>query len=429
MTLNAPSNRIAAAVPGGRRLLALAVAAAFAAPLHAGPTNPTVVSGSAVFNQAGNTLSITNSPGTIINWQGFSISQGEITRFIQQSNLSSVLNRVTGSEQSAILGQLLSNGRVFLINPNAQTITLISDSMILQSGSINAGGGTIVVKPYTSGGQVDLGGADVNLGSAPPGSNKTLGLTSAELALFSAGALVIGDQSAGGDLALSSNITTTIGSLTLNAGGGAINSGAFKLTAPSFDLRGKNGINLKTDVGVLSAYNITAGNIAIVDTGTVNGSQLELDFGVAPLSRAVQNDGSGGTVSITTDKNLLVSNAFGSAGVYATNGNLTLATTAGTINLNAALTAGTGAISLTTAGTTKNINFGGGVTLSGASLTTGFAQYRRRIVNRHRGRQDADHRRQCELDCGRHRRRNHGCRWRPVQPHRRWQGVGGNDAE
>ncbi len=66
----------------------------------------------------GNTLMITNTPGAIINWQQFSIQQNEITRFIQQNAASTVLNRVTGGNPSAILGQLLSNGRVFLINPS-----------------------------------------------------------------------------------------------------------------------------------------------------------------------------------------------------------------------------------------------------------------------------------------------------------------------
>src|SRR5688572_37998 len=39
------------------------------------------------------------------------------TQFIQQSATSSVLNRVVGADISQIHGQLLSNGRVFLINP------------------------------------------------------------------------------------------------------------------------------------------------------------------------------------------------------------------------------------------------------------------------------------------------------------------------
>jgi filamentous hemagglutinin family protein len=74
----------------------------------------------------GNLLQITNSPNAIINWQSFSIGTNEITRFIQQSNSSAVLNRVTSQDPSRILGTLQSKlsdgvttgGRVFLINPN-----------------------------------------------------------------------------------------------------------------------------------------------------------------------------------------------------------------------------------------------------------------------------------------------------------------------
>jgi filamentous hemagglutinin family protein len=43
---------------------------------------------------------------------------GELTRFIQQSASSAVLNRITGQSPSQILGALQSNGKVFLINPN-----------------------------------------------------------------------------------------------------------------------------------------------------------------------------------------------------------------------------------------------------------------------------------------------------------------------
>ena len=93
----------------------------FAHPVLANPSNPTVVNGVVGFDTTGNTLTITNSPNAIINWQGFSINAGEITRFIQQNGASAVLNRVTGQDPSKILGTLQSNGRVFLINPNGIT--------------------------------------------------------------------------------------------------------------------------------------------------------------------------------------------------------------------------------------------------------------------------------------------------------------------
>ncbi len=104
------------------KAVSLAVAACFSVSVptaYANPNGFAVVNGQATFNYNGNTLSITNTPGSIINWQGFSIGANELTRFIQQSAASSVLNRVVGAaDPSRILGALQSNGRVFLINPS-----------------------------------------------------------------------------------------------------------------------------------------------------------------------------------------------------------------------------------------------------------------------------------------------------------------------
>lgn len=113
------ANRIRNVRPCGRyrlSLLALACCASFQA--LANPLGAQVVSGSATLNQSGSTLTVTNSPNAIINWQGFSIGQGETTHFIQQNASSAVLNRVIGTDPSQLLGTLSSNGRVFLVNPS-----------------------------------------------------------------------------------------------------------------------------------------------------------------------------------------------------------------------------------------------------------------------------------------------------------------------
>ncbi len=102
-----------------RKLLVALVSSAFATPsAFPNPNGPQVKAGTASFNQSGSTLSVTNSPGAIIQWQSFSIGSGETTKFIQQSSSSAVLNRVVGQDPSAILGTLQSNGKVFLINPS-----------------------------------------------------------------------------------------------------------------------------------------------------------------------------------------------------------------------------------------------------------------------------------------------------------------------
>lgn len=102
------------------RLLSLAIAGAYAVSgaAYALPTGGQVVAGQARLERSGNTLTVSNTPGAIINWSNFSVGALESVRFEQQSALSAVLNRVVGSEASAIYGQLSSNGRVWLLNPN-----------------------------------------------------------------------------------------------------------------------------------------------------------------------------------------------------------------------------------------------------------------------------------------------------------------------
>ena len=99
------------------KTLVVAIMACFSSAPHANPVGPAIVNGTASFAQQGSTLTVTNSNGAIINWQGFSIGANETTRFVQPSVTSSVLNRVVTSDPSALLGTMQSNGRVFLINP------------------------------------------------------------------------------------------------------------------------------------------------------------------------------------------------------------------------------------------------------------------------------------------------------------------------
>lgn len=100
------------------KTLSATLAACFAVAAQALPTAPSVSAGNASFQQSGNALTVTNSNGTIINWNSFSVGAGESTRFIQPNASSSVLNRVLGGDPSQIYGTLSSNGRIYLVNPN-----------------------------------------------------------------------------------------------------------------------------------------------------------------------------------------------------------------------------------------------------------------------------------------------------------------------
>ncbi|WP_334168764.1 MBG domain-containing protein [Methylobacter sp.] len=103
-----------------RRVLNLAILAAlYPSFSYANPDGAQIVSGQVSIDTATpGVTTVTNSPNAIINWQNFSIAQNELTQFIQQNGQSAVLNRIIGQNPSEILGQLASNGKVFLINPN-----------------------------------------------------------------------------------------------------------------------------------------------------------------------------------------------------------------------------------------------------------------------------------------------------------------------
>ncbi len=132
----------------------------------AAPSNPTVVNGQVTFSQQGNVFTITNSPNAIINWSSFSISAGEMVRFIQQNSSSSVLNRITGQDPSRIMGALQSNGRVFLINPNGimfgagsqvNVAGLVASTLAISNSDFLAG-----KNKFTAG---DVAGAVSNMGA------------------------------------------------------------------------------------------------------------------------------------------------------------------------------------------------------------------------------------------------------------------------
>ncbi|HOL67074.1 MAG TPA: filamentous hemagglutinin N-terminal domain-containing protein, partial [bacterium] len=109
---------------GGRfisRLLVLVAAGGLLFPMQALPlpNQPQVVAGQASVTQAGSQMNVTQTTQrAVINWQGYSIGANETVQYIQPGATSVSLNRVVGQDPSAILGQLLANGQVFLINPN-----------------------------------------------------------------------------------------------------------------------------------------------------------------------------------------------------------------------------------------------------------------------------------------------------------------------
>ena len=98
----------------------LLMAALVATPAAANPQGGTVTAGSATISTptATTTQVIQTTSKAVVDWQSFSIGNGETTSFIQPSSDSITLNRVVGGVPSEILGRLTATGQVWLVNPN-----------------------------------------------------------------------------------------------------------------------------------------------------------------------------------------------------------------------------------------------------------------------------------------------------------------------
>ncbi|TBW08319.1 filamentous hemagglutinin N-terminal domain-containing protein [Azotobacter chroococcum subsp. isscasi] len=92
-----------------------------------------VLGNGSIGTSSGNNLQIQqNSSKMAINWQSFNIGADKSVTFQQPDSSAIALNRVIGSDGSAILGKLDANGQVFLINPNG--------ILFGQGASVNVGG-------------------------------------------------------------------------------------------------------------------------------------------------------------------------------------------------------------------------------------------------------------------------------------------------
>ncbi|MFM2132414.1 MAG: hypothetical protein RL646_1617, partial [Verrucomicrobiota bacterium] len=83
------------------------------------PASPAVAAGAATVGVTGSAMLVEQTTDrAVINWQSFSVGRDASVEFRQPSSSSATLNRVLGSDPSAIFGALRSNGTVILVNPN-----------------------------------------------------------------------------------------------------------------------------------------------------------------------------------------------------------------------------------------------------------------------------------------------------------------------
>ena len=111
----------------GARTGAPATAAALlllvAVPAWANPDGGVVVRGEAAITHAPGEVVVHQRSGkTVVNWNGFSVEDGEVTRFKQPGKDSIALNRVVGKNASRIDGKLQADGHVWVVNRNGVTV-------------------------------------------------------------------------------------------------------------------------------------------------------------------------------------------------------------------------------------------------------------------------------------------------------------------
>jgi filamentous hemagglutinin family protein len=275
---------------------------------QANPTGGVVTAGSASINSSPGAVIVSQtSNSAIINWQSFSINAGELTKFVQPSSSSVVLNRVLGGGESMIDGTLSGNGQVFLINANGILIGQtglvntngfiastrdIADSDFLAGNYHFTGGGGAGVQNLGTinglGGDVILIGKTVRNGGTIDAANGTAGLAAGDDVLIT--------QTGNQHVFVNASATATA-----DAGQtGISNSGT--IAAATAELRAANGniyalaINNSGTIRATTVRQeggdiyLTADNGAVENSGTLNAS-------------ATAAGGSGGTVQLITGKN------------------------------------------------------------------------------------------------------------------------------
>jgi len=271
----------------------------FPVPTVANPTGGVVVHGNVNFQGGAGMLQINQlSNRAIIDWQDFSISAGEVTRFNQPGASALALNRVVSGNPSQIYGQLRANGGVLLVNPNG-----------------------IVVGPT---GQIDVAGMltlstlDItNEDFLNGGSNRFRGTSGAGIVNYGAISSSTGDVVLLGNfLQNAGSVSAPDGTVAFGAGGDIIvdEAGGAKISVLAAGPGGEVGIDNSGTINAAAAELKAHGNVyalAIKNDGLVRASGYRFRGGKLTLNagsggrfvntgtlRAQMEDGSGGTVSV-----------------------------------------------------------------------------------------------------------------------------------
>lgn len=125
-----------------RKIFSLVISALFSGAilLHGLPEGTAPVTGGGQVNISGNVMSITAPDGSIFNHSRFDVQNNETVRFIQPSESSRVLNRITTTSLSTINGALEANGKVYFAAPGG---LIFGDGAMVNARHLQVIGGNV----------------------------------------------------------------------------------------------------------------------------------------------------------------------------------------------------------------------------------------------------------------------------------------------
>ncbi|MCW8808930.1 MAG: filamentous hemagglutinin N-terminal domain-containing protein, partial [Rhodanobacter sp.] len=384
-------------VQGGSTLTQSVTQAVVAPPTLPLPTGGQVVSGQASISQSGSTLTVNQgSQNTILNWQSFSIGADQTVTFNQPNSSSVALNRVLGSDPSAIYGHLNANGQVFLVNPNgiyfapgaqvdvggiiASTLD-ITDQNFLSGTYHFAGSSTAGVRNdgsihATTGGYVAFLGADVS-------NNGNIATPEGTTALGAGGSVNL--TLAGNSLLRFKVSSSTLNALAQNGGLIRADGGTVILSAQARDALLQTVVNNSGQIHAQTAQNHN-GTIELLggDSGTVQVAGT-LDASAPDGGDGGFIDTSGTHVKVADGSTLSTKSASGANGTWLIDPqDFTIAASGGDISgatLSTQLGSGNITIQSTTGGSAGNGDIFVEDTVSWSANTLTLNAYRNIVID------------------------------------------------
>lgn len=114
---------------------------------NASPEGGDVIEGEADIDYGDWTRVVTGEI-TVIQWLSFQIAAGETVEFIMPSETSRVLNLINSGVPTEIMGNLIANGQVFLVNPSG---VIFGQGAVVNVGALYAAAGNISTTDFVNG--------------------------------------------------------------------------------------------------------------------------------------------------------------------------------------------------------------------------------------------------------------------------------------